>query len=333
MRELEFKAAIREALAQEMHRDETVYLLGEDVAYYGGILGVTEGMLEEFGPERVMDTPISESGFAGMAVGAALMGLRPVIEMQFTGLITVAMDQLVNTGAKARYVHDGAMSVPMVVRSPHMMHGNAYMSQALETWFTHIPGFKVVTPSTPADAKALMIASIRDPDPVLYVEHEDLYKITGPVPEAPVTMPLGQASIRREGCDVTVIAWLAAVPAVEAAAEELAGGGVSVEVIDPRTLVPFDTECVLQSVRKTGRLVIVHEAVRRGGFGGEIAAMVAGSDVVSDLKAPIERVANPGVPVPHATGLNRAVLPDKNDVIAAVRRTLDRSCHRASPRS
>jgi len=203
-----------------------------------------------------------------------------------------------------------------------MMHGNAYMSQALETWFTHIPGFKVVTPSTPADAKGLMISSIRDPDPVLYVEHEDLYKITGPVPEETVSVPLGKAAVRRVGSDVTVIAWLAAVPAAEAAAEDLANNDISVEVIDPRTLVPFDSTCVLESVRKTGRLVIVHEAVRRGGFGGEIAAMVAGSDVVSRLKSPIERVANPGVPVPHARQLNQAVLPDKEDVIAAVKRTL-----------
>ena len=236
MRKLELREAIREALVQEMRRDETVHLFGEDVAYYGGILGVTKGMLEEFGPDRVMDTPISESGFAGMAVGAALMGLRPVVEMQFTGLITVAMDQLVNTGAKARYVHDGAMSVPMVVRSPHMMHGNAYMSQALEAWFTHIPGFKVVTPSTPADAKALLITSIRDPDPVLYVEHEDLYGVTGPVPEGHEGIPLGQASVLREGTDVTVVAWLAMVPVAEAAAAKLADEGISVEVIDPRTL-------------------------------------------------------------------------------------------------
>ena len=281
MREIELRAAIREGLAQEMRRDETVCLFGEDIARYGGILGVTDGMLAEFGPERVMDMPISEAGFAGMAVGAALMGLRPVIEMQFTGLLTVAMDPLVNTGAKARYVHDGAMSVPMVVRSPHMMHGNAYMSQALEAWFTHIPGFKVVVPSTPADAKGLIVASIRDPDPVLYVEHEDLYATIGPVPEELYTAPFGEARIRREGVDVTVVAWLAAVPAAEAAAAELAAQGVSVEVIDPRTLVPFDSESILRSVRKTGRLVIVHEAVRRGGFGGEIAAMVAGSDVVS----------------------------------------------------
>ena len=223
VRELELREAIREALVQEMRRDETVHLFGEDVAYYGGILGVTKGMLEEFGPDRVMDTPISESGFAGMAVGAALMGLRPVIEMQFTGLITVAMDQLVNTAAKARYVHDGAMSVPMVVRSPHMMHGNAYMSQALEAWFTHIPGFKVVTPSTPADAKGLMLTSIRDPDPVLYVEHEDLYGVTGPVPEGREGIPLGNASVLREGTDVTVVAWLAMVPVAEAGGLEARG--------------------------------------------------------------------------------------------------------------
>ena len=322
MRELEFRQAINEALVQEMERDERVYVFGEDVALYGGVFGVTQGLLDRFGPERVMDTPISESGFAGMAAGAALMGLRPVIEMQLIGLITVAMDQIANTAAKARYVHNGAMGVPMVVRTPHMMHSNPYMSQALEAWFTHVPGLKVVTPSNPADAKALLIASIRDPDPVIYVEHQDLYDERGPVPEDPLAAPFGQAAVRREGDDVTVVAWLNMVEAAETAAEELSSEGVSVEVIDPRTLVPFDRERVLESVHKTGRLVIVHEAVRRGGFGAEIAAMVAGSDALAQLKAPIERVANPGAPVPHAKGLNSAVLPDKNDVVRAVRRTL-----------
>ena len=182
-----------------------------------------------------------------------------------------------------------------------------------------------MTQTTPADAKGLMITAIRDPDPVLYVEHEDLYKNTGPVPDELSTVPFGKASVRREGSDVTIVAWLAAVQVAESAAEELAANGISTEIIDPRTLVPFDTECVLASVRKTGRLVIVHEAVKRGGFGGEIAAMVAGSDTVSKLKAPIERVGNPGVPVPHAKRLNRAVLPDNQDVISAVNRTLGRS--------
>lgn len=323
MRTLKLNEALREALGQEMERDERVFVLGEDVAGYGGLAGVTEGLLERFGPERVWDTPISESGFAGLGVGAALMGMRPVVELQFTGLITVAMDQIVNSGAKARYVHDGALSAPVVFRTTHLSAGNVYMGQDVESWFTHVPGLKVVAPSTPYDGKGLLISSIRDSDPVVFIEHGALYETSGPVPEEPYAVPLGEASVRREGDDVTVVTWLNMVPVVVEAAEELSAGGTSVEVIDLRTLVPFDRDTVVGSVSRTGRLVVVHEAVRRSGFGAEVAATVAASEAFGSLKAPIERVGNPGVPVPHSVHLNERVLPGKDDVVSAVRRVME----------
>ena len=323
MRTLRLNEALREALRQEMELDERVFVLGEDVAAHGGLEGVTEGLLDRFGPERVMDMPISESGFAGLAVGAALMGMRPVVEMQFTGLLTVAMDQIANSAAKARYVHNGALHAPLVVRTVSMSGGNVYMGQSLESWVAHVPGLKVVAPSTPFDAKGLLISSIRDPDPVIFVEPHGLYDATGEVPEDPYTILLGEAAVRREGADVTVVAWLTMVPIVEAAAAELSREGVEVEVIDPRTLVPFDVRSVVQSVIKTGRLVIVHEAVRRAGFGAEVAAMIAGSEAFAHLKAPIERVANVGVPVPHSAALAKHVIPRPSDVVAAVRRSLE----------
>ena len=323
MRTLRFNEALREALFQEMGLDERVFVFGEDVAAYGGLEGVTEGLLDRFGPERVIDTPIAEAGFAGMAVGAALMGMRPVAEMQFTGLITIAMDHIVNSAAKARYVHNGAMNAPLVIRTVHMSAGNVYMGQPLEAWFTHVPGLKVVTPSTPHDAKGLLISSIRDPDPVIFVEHAGLYGTSGSVPEEPYTIPLGQASVRREGSDVTVVAWLNMVPTVEGAAKELAGAGIDIEVIDPRTLVPFDREAIVRSVGKTGRLVVVHEAVRRGGFGAEVVATVADSEAFQHLKAPIVRVANVGIPVPHSEKLNEQVLPNEAAVIAGIRRVME----------
>jgi pyruvate dehydrogenase E1 component beta subunit len=306
-----------------MERDERVFVFGEDVAAYGGLEGVTRGLLSRFGTERVFDTPISESGIAGLAVGASLMGMRPVVEMQFTGLITVAMDQIANSGAKARYVHDGALSAPMVVRTVTMSGNNVYMGQSLEAWFTHVPGLKVVAPSTPYDAKGLLTASIRDADPVVFIEHSAIYGTTGQVPEEQYTVPFGKAAVRREGSDVTLVAWSSMVPVVEEAADELAAEGVSAEVIDPRTLVPFDTKAVVDSVKKTGRLVVAHEAVRRGGFGAEIAAAIAGSEAFAHLRAPIVRVGNKGVPVPHSAKLDRYVVPGKDDVLAGVRRAME----------
>jgi pyruvate/2-oxoglutarate/acetoin dehydrogenase E1 component len=271
----------------------------------------------------VIDTPISESGIVGLAVGAALMGMRPVVEIQFTDLVTIAMDQIVNSAAKARYVHNGAMQAPLVVRTVNLGKGTVYSSQALEAWFVHVPGLKVVTPSNPYDAKGLLISAIRDPDPVIFIEHKSLYGMRGPVPEEPYAIPFGRAEVRRQGSDVTVIAWSAAVALVEEAAEDLAGEGVEVEVINLRTLIPFDKESVLNSVMKTGRLVLVQEAVRRGGVGAEIAAAVVEGDAFGYLQAPIVRVANPGVPVPHSAALHRFAFPHKDDVIAAVRRVMD----------
>ena len=322
MRTLRYNQALNEALAQEMANDERLLVLGEDVARHGGMFRVTEGLLERFGPERVLDTPISESGIVGLSVGAALLGMRPVVEIQFTDLITIAMDQIVNSGAKARYVHNGALHVPMVVRTINLGKGTVYSSQALEAWFTHVPGLKVVMPATPHDAKGLLISAIRDPDPVIFIEHRSLYNQQGPVPEETYTVPFGQAAVRREGEDVTIVAWSSMGVVAEAAADDLENEGVGAEVIDLRTLVPFDRKTVLQSVCKTGRLVIVHEAVRRGGFGAEIAAMVIDSDAFAYLQAPIVRVANPGVPVPHSDTLAERALPGKDDVLAAVRRVM-----------
>lgn len=323
MRTLQVREALREALRQELEADPSVFVFGEDVAGYGGLDAVTAGLQKEFGPERVFDTPIAESGMAGLAVGASFMGMRPVVEMQFTGLITVALDQIANSGAKARYVHQGGITAPMVVRTITFGKGNVYVAQALEAWLVHVPGLKVVAPSTPADSKGLMIASIRDPDPVVFVEHVALYGREGPVPEEPYAIPLGEAAITREGSDVTVVTYSNTVPIVEDAADELAAEGIGVEVVDLRTLVPFDRDAVLSSVSKTGRLVVAHEAVRRAGFGAEVVAIVTESDSFRDLKAPVVRVANEGVPVPHSHHLYPHVLPDKDDVIAGIRRALD----------
>ncbi len=319
MRTLRYNQALCEALRQEMDRDERVFVLGEDIARHGGVYRVTEGLLERFGPERVIDTPISESGIVGLAVGAALLGMRPVVEIQFMDLITIAMDQIVNSAAKARFVHDGALHAPLVVRTMNLGKGTVYSSQELEAWFTHVPGLKVVMPSDPYDAKGLLISAIRDPDPVIFIEHKALYRIEGEVEEEAYTVPLGQAKLPREGDDVTVVAWSSMVGVAEAAADSLADEGIGVEVIDPRTLVPFDRERVVASVCKTGRLVIVHQAVRRGGFGAEVAAAVTESEAFGYLMAPIRRVANPGVPVPKSGALHPPALPGEADVIGAVR--------------
>ncbi len=322
MRTLRYNAAVREALVQEMARDERVFVFGEDVAHHGGVFRVTEGLLERFGPERVFDTPISESGIVGLGVGAALMGLRPVAEIQFTDLITIAMDQLVSSAAKVRFVTDGAMHVPLVVRTVNLRKGSVYSSQALEAWFTHVPGLKVIVPSNPNDAKGLLISAIQDPDPVLFFEHRDLYSLSGPVPEEHYTIPFGRAAVLRKGSDVTLVAYSNMVIAAKKAAKALVGEGVDVEVIDPRTLVPFDKEAVVASVCKTGRLVIAHEAVRRTGFGAEIAATIADSEAFGYLQAPIVRVANPNVPVPYSTTLQQYALPGQEDIIAAVQRVM-----------
>ncbi len=303
--------------------DDQIVCFGEDIALYGGLWGATKGLQKEFGSERVFDTPISEAGIVGMGVGAALMGMKPVVELQFTGLITVAMDPIVNTAAKARYINNGSMNVPIVIRSITMSANNVYMGQSLEAWFTHVPGLKVVVPSNAYDVKGLMVAAINDPDPVVFFEQEGLYKRFGEVPEQRYEIPFGKSSVSKEGNDVTVVAWSKMLEEVEIAASILESQNISVEIIDPRTLVPFDFDTIAKSVKKTGRLVIAHEAVKVGGFGGEIAARFSESEISRYLKAPIVRVGNKGVPVPYSSELSKYVVPNAKDVESAVKITID----------
>jgi pyruvate/2-oxoglutarate/acetoin dehydrogenase E1 component len=321
MTEMTFGQAVRAALREEMLRDERVFLLGEDIGVYGGAFGVTDGMLAEFGPERVRDTPISEAAIAGAAIGAALGGLRPVAEFQFFDFILLAMDQLVNQAAKIRYMFGGTVSVPLVVRGPagSGTGAAAQHSQSLEALFTHIPGLKVVAPSTPADAKGLLTAAMRDPNPVVFVEHKLLYRVKGDVPDGEYVVPLGVADIKRPGRDVTVVATQIMVPRALAAAETLAAEGIEVEVVDPRTLSPLDLPTIAASVARTGRLVVVHEAVKSGGIGAEIAASIAGSAAFDYLEAPIVRLAGLPVPIPYNKDLERCAVPQEDDIVAAVR--------------
>jgi len=320
MRKLTFAAALNEALKQEMRRDPTIYVAGEDVGVYGGIFGVTAGLLEEFGEERVKDTPITESAIIGSAVGAAATGLRPVVELMFIDFIGVALDQLYNQAAKMKYMFGGKAKLPIVVRTTcgAGMCAAAQHSQCLEAWFMHIPGLKVVVPSTPYDAKGLLITAIRDDNPVFFIEHKMLYGIEGEVPEEPYTIPFGVADVKREGKDVTIVATMAMVHKALAAADELAKQGIEAEVIDPRTLTPLDEEGIINSVKKTHRLVIVHEEVKRAGSGAEIAALVA-EEAFDYLDAPIKRVAAPFTPVPFSPALEKEFIPNEAKIIAAVK--------------
>ncbi|EQB37914.1 MULTISPECIES: alpha-ketoacid dehydrogenase subunit beta [Virgibacillus] len=327
MREITYLEAVREAMSQEMRKNEDVFILGEDIGIYGGAFGVTRGMLEEFGPERIRNTPISESAIAGTAVGSALTGMRPIMELQFSDFITIAMDQIVNQAAKLRYMYGGKGKVPMVLRTPSGSGTGAAAqhSQSLEAWVTHIPGLKVVQPSTAYDVKGLLKASMDDDNPVIFYEHKLLYKTKGDVPEEEYHIPLGQADVKREGKDVTIVATAIMVHRAQEAAEELEREGINVEVIDPRTLVPLDTETIIKSVTKTGRLVVVHEAVKRGGYGGEIASMIAESEAFDYLDAPIKRLGGAPSPVPYNPELERMHVPQKEDIVQAVKETLNRA--------
>ncbi len=319
MKKMTYAEAIRDGLRVEMQRDPNVYLAGEDVGRFGGCFGVTSGLVDEF-PGQVLDTPISETAIVGHAVGAAAAGLRPVVEIMFIDFMGVCMDELFNQAVKMRYMFGGKAKVPLVVRTPcgGGMAAAAQHSQCLEAWFAHIPGLKTVMPSTPADAKGLMIAAIRDDNPVIYIEHKQLLGMSGDVPEGEYAVPLGKADIKRAGSAATIVAWSWMVHKALAAAEILAKEGISAEVLDLRTLVPFDKKAVLQSVGKTGKLVIVHEAVRTGGFGGEIAAVVAeeGFDL---LDAPIMRVTAADTPVPFSPILEAAYLPSEEKIVRAVK--------------
>lgn len=320
-REIKYLEAVREALTQEMERDETVFLIGEDIGAYGGAFQVTHGMLDKFGPERILDTPITELGIAGAAVGAALVGMRPVAEIMFMDFVTLASEQLVNQAAKLRYMFGGNAAVPLVLRTPagSGTGGSAQHSQSLENWFVHIPGLKVVMPSTPYDAKGLLIASIRDNNPVIYIEHKLLYKMKGHVPEESYTIPLGSAEVKREGRDMTIVATSIMVNRSLEAAEQLSGEGIEVEVIDPRTLKPLDKDTIIKSVTKTGRLLIVHEAAKTGGFGSELSAIIAESEAFGYLDAPIIRLAGRDIPIPYNRTLEYHTVPQVENIVKKAR--------------
>jgi pyruvate dehydrogenase E1 component beta subunit len=304
-----------------MRRDPEVFLIGEDIGVYGGAFGATRGMLEEFGAERVRDTPISEAAIAGAATGAALMGMRPVMEIMFMDFLTISMNQLVNQAAKIRFMFGGKASVPMVIRAPagSGTGAAAQHSQSLEAWFVHTPGIKVVAPATAYDAKGLLIAAIRDNNPVLFMEHKLLYRTKSAVPEESYTIPLGQAQIKREGRDLTILAYSIMVPRSLEAAERLAGEGIQVEVVDLRSLKPLDEATIVGSVSKTGRLLIVHEAPQTGGFGGELAAVVAGSQAFDYLDAPIRRLAGRDIPIPYNRTLEHTAVPQVENILSAAR--------------
>ena len=325
MAEVTFVEALRTTLREEMQRDPSLMLIGEDIGRYGGIFGVTKGLLDTFGPKRVRSTPISESAIIGSALGAAMTGIRTVAELMYVDFTACAMDQIVNQVAKMHYMSGGKLRIPLVIRT----HGGggrgnaAQHSQNLEAWFLHVPGLKIVMPSTPADAKGLLATAIRDDNPVLYIEHKLLYATKGTVPDGEHLIPLGQADVKRSGKDVTIVTISHMVLKALGAAARLASEGIDAEVIDLRTLAPLDLGCVLGSVRKTNRVVIVHEACRRGGFGGELAAQIQ-EEAFDFLDAPIHRVGALDVPIPYSKPMEEYVIPDENTIIAAVRRVLGR---------
>lgn len=324
VREMYFTEALREALAEEMRRDPNVFLMGEDMGVYGGCFGVTRGLLEEFGPDRVRDTPISEASIMGLAVGAAILGARPVVEVMFMDFVTLAMDQLVNHAAKFRYMYGEQARVPLVLRCPAGA-GRAYgatHSQSLEAWFMHVPGLKVVAPSTATDAKGLLKSAIRDDNPVVFLENKLLYQSREPVREGNYLIPLGKAQCVREGSDVTIVAYSRMAREAEKAAVALAEEGISAEVIDLRTLVPLDIMTVVKSVIKTGRVVLAEEGTLTGGVCAEIGMQIF-EHAWDSLDAPIRRVAMPDIPIPFAPELEAAVLPSAVDIVLAARDLVD----------
>src|SRR5881394_906612 len=326
MPELTYREAVRDALSQAMRQDDDVFIMGEDIAEMGGSMGVTAGMLDEFGPERVRNSPISEMAIAGAAIGAAVQGMRPVAEIMYEDFLTLATEQIVNQAAKHRYMSGGQVSVPVTFRtqggsgwSPGAQH-----AQQLEAWFVHVPGLKVVFPSTPTDVRGLLWSSIYDDNPVVFFEHRTLYGIKEDVPERLEPIPIGKARVHREGEDVTVIATGRLVHESLKAAEEAESHGVSVEVVDPRTLQPLDEEALVSSVQKTTRCVVAHEVVVRGGFGAEVAAVVQ-YQAFDWLDAPIERVGAKFAPLPFAPVMEQFVVPHADDVLQAIKRTVGKA--------
>jgi pyruvate/2-oxoglutarate/acetoin dehydrogenase E1 component len=326
MPELSYREAVRDALSTAMREDEDVFIMGEDIAEMGGSMGVTQGMLDEFGPERVRNSPISEAAIVGAGIGAAMQGMRPVVEIMYEDFLTLAAEQVINQAAKHRYMSGGQLKVPLTIRtqggagwSPGAQH-----AQQLEAWFVHIPGLKVVFPSTPADARGLLYSSIYEDNPVIFFEHRTLYGIKEEVPEKLEPIPLGEARIQREGEDVTVVATGRLVHESLAAAEQAEEQGVSVEVVDPRTLQPLDEGTIIESVKKTNRCVVAHEAITRMGHGAEVAAVVQ-YQAFDWLDAPVERVGAKFTPLPFAPVMEEWVIPHADDVLQAVMRTVGRS--------
>ena len=320
MRKISFGEALREALQEEMRRDETVFVLGEDIALHGGDFGVTKGLLDEFGEKRVRDTPISETAIIGLSLGAASVGMRPVAEIMFSDFLGVCMDQILNQVSKMRYMSGGQVKTPVVIRTAFGagISAGPQHSQSPEAFFVHIPGLQVVMPSTPYDAKGLLKTAIRNDNAVIFFEHKLLYGVKGDVPEQEYLIGFGEADIKRSGTDVTIVATGLMVKEALAAAETLEKDGLAAEVIDPRTLVPLDEKTLINSVRKTGRVVVVHEAWKRGGFGAEIAAMIM-EEAMDYLDAPVKRVGGLNVPTPFSPALEKYVVPNENDIVKAVK--------------
>src|SRR5687767_11205557 len=319
---MSYREALNVALREEMTRDPRVFVMGEEVGLYEGAYKVTQGLLKDFGPKRVVDTPIAESGFTGVGIGAAMVGLRPVVEMMTFNFALLALDQIVNSAAKLSYMSGGQYNIPIVIRGPggpaHQLA--AQHSQSMETYFYHVPGLKVVRPTTPADAKGLLKSAIRDDNPVIFIEAETLYAVKGEVPDDPdFTIPLGKAIVRREGTDVTVVAYMGMMYRAMEVAEELAKDGISIEIVDPRTLRPMDTETIINSVRKTHRAVVLEAGAGFAGMGSEISAFIT-ENAFDDLDAPVERVTGASAPMPYAKNLEKAKTPTKEKIIDAIRR-------------
>lgn len=321
VRELSYSQAIQEAMAIAMEADERVILMGEDIGVYGGAFQVTGDLIDRFGPDRVMDTPISELGGAGVAVGAAVTGLRPIFEFQFSDFAALAMEQIVNQAAKMRYMLGGAVSVPVVMRFPagSGTGAAAQHSQSLEAWLGHVPGLKVIQPATPHDVKGMLLAAVADPDPVMIFEHKLLYKMKGPVPEGHYTVPIGKADIRRQGKDLTIVATSIMVHKSLEAAEALAAEGIDIEVIDLRTIRPIDRGTIIESVKKTSKLMCVYEGVKTLGVGAELSAMIAESEAFDYLDAPIIRLGGSETPIPYNPELEKAAVPQVPGIITAAR--------------
>jgi pyruvate/2-oxoglutarate/acetoin dehydrogenase E1 component len=319
MRELSYANAVSEAMKEEMRRDEAVFAFGVQIGLLEGLAKAYRGLLAEFGEERVIDTPISEPALSGMAVGAAIAGMRPVVEIMYIDLATLCMQAIANDAAKSRYRSNGQLDVPLVIRTQGgagVARGMAH-SQSLEAWFVHIPGLKVVMPSTPYDVKGLLKSAIRDPDLVIFIENKELYHLKGPVPEEEYLIPLGLAEIKRPGNDVTLVAYSSMVPVAIEAANRLAEEGIEAEIVDPRTLVPLDEETLLDSVKRTGKVVIVHEACKRGGFGAEIGMRIM-EQAFDWLDSPVKRVASLDIPNPYSPPIGAMVIPHVEDIVAAV---------------